>query len=90
MDNSLEVNTPGSARLTWRLEFADRAPVEYGDRVADPDDVAMNASRRAGLLLALIAENPYRTANLKKLSLTLEVVPYTAFRVYERTWNARP
>jgi hypothetical protein len=82
LDQTLEGNAPGMVKMTWRLEFSDRATMlEYGDRVADADDIASAAARRAALLLALIAENPYRSANLKKLSLTLEVAPYNALRV---------
>lgn len=81
LDNALEGNTPGSAKLTWRLEFTDRAPVTYGDRLADADDIAMPVSRRAALLLALITENPYAAVNLKKLSLSLEVAPYSVLRI---------
>ena len=81
LDNTLETSTPGSSKLTWRLEFTDRAPLEYGDRVADGDDIATATARRAGLLLALIAENPYAAVNLKRLTLNLEVAPYNALRV---------
>jgi hypothetical protein len=81
LDNTLETSTPGSTKLTWRLEFTDRAPLEYGDRVADSDDIATTTAKRAGLLLALIAENPYAAVNLKRLTLSLEVVPYNALRV---------
>ncbi len=81
LDDALEVNTPGSVKLTWRLDFNGRPALEYGDLVADPDDVAVVTAQRAGLLLALLAENPYQTANLKRLSLTLEVASYNALRV---------
>jgi hypothetical protein len=81
LDNLLEGDSPGSARLTLRLEFNDRAPVEYGDRVADGDDIARTAARRAALLLALIAENPYAAPNFKRVSVTLEVAPYNALRI---------
>ena len=81
LDDALEGNVPGNAKLTWRLEFTDRAPLTYGDRLADADDIATPVSRRAALLLALITENPYAVANLKKLSLSLEVTKYGALRI---------
>jgi hypothetical protein len=81
LDNVLEGNAPGSARITLRLEFTDRQPLEYGDRVADGDDIATVAARRAALLLALIAENPYAPVNLKRVTATLELAPYNALRV---------
>ena len=81
LDDALEGSAPGNARLTWRLEFNDRAALSYGDRLADADDIATQVSRRAGLLLALITENPYAAVNLKKLSLSLEVAPYSALRI---------
>ena len=81
LDDALEGNMPGNVKLTWRLEFTDRAAVTYGDRLADADDIATPVSRRAALLLALIVENPYAAVNLKKLSLSLEVAPYSALRI---------
>ena len=81
LDDALEGNMPGNAKLTWRLEFTDRAALTYGDRLADADDIATPVSRRAALLLALITENPYAAVNLKKLSLSLEVTPYSALRI---------
>ena len=81
LDDALEGNAPGNAKLMWRLEFTDRAALTYGDRLADADDIATPVSRRAALLLALITENPYAAVNLKKLSLALEVAPYSALRI---------
>ena len=81
LDDALEGSAPGNAKLTWRLEFTDRAAVTYGDRLADADDIAAPVSRRAALLLALITENPYAAVNLKKLSLSLEITPYSALRI---------
>ena len=81
LDSVLEGSAPGSAKLTWRLEFTDRAAVTYGDRLADADDIATSVSKRAALLLALITENPYAAVNLKKLSLSLEIAPYSALRI---------
>ncbi len=81
LDDALEGSAPGNAKLTWRLEFTDRAALTYGDRLADSDDIATPISRRAALLLALITENPYAVVNLKKLSLSLEVTKYSALRI---------
>ncbi len=81
LEAGLEGSGPGSASITWTLAFTDRDPIIVKDRVADGNDIGSLAAFRAALVVALIAENPFRTPGLKSVKLSFEISPFALTRL---------
>jgi hypothetical protein len=80
IEQTLAGNSPGLARLSIKLEFADRNPITLQE-VVTSENVASAAAVRAALMTALISENPYREPRLSKISLEVELSQYSSLRL---------
>ncbi|MFN3265864.1 MAG: hypothetical protein ACK41E_03395 [Deinococcales bacterium] len=80
IEQTLAGSSPGLARLSIRLAFAERDPITIQEVVAG-ENVARVAALRGALMTALISENPYRDPRLTKISLALELEQYNTLRL---------
>ncbi len=65
----------GSADLAWEIAFADDPSIRFVEQRRDDDDLATAVARLAAAPVDLLADNPFREANLARLSLVVTTHP---------------
>lgn len=73
LDRALSATTPGYAELAWELLLANGDKVNVLEQVNHEADIAYGAALMAGSLLALLAGNEFRAADVTSVNISVHL-----------------